>query len=137
MFLKCRICQKKLKRIIKFNKIALVGNFNRYKKREKKYPISLNYCTKCHHVQIGEIINSDKLFKNYLWETGVSKTNIELFNNLVKKIRKKIKRNNKILEIASNDGSFLRYLKKKYNCTLVGVDPAMNLAKKMKGIKIL
>ena len=38
----------------------------------------------------------------------------------------------KILEIASNDGSFLKFIKKKYKCTLVGVDPAMNLAKKLK-----
>ena len=58
-------------------------------------------------MQIGEIINSDKLFKNYFWETGVSKTNLDLFKNLIKKkIRKKINKGNKILEIASNDGSF-------------------------------
>ncbi len=137
MILKCRICGEKLKKIIKFNKISLVGNFNKNKKKERKYPISLNFCIECYHVQIGEVINSDKLFKNYFWETGVSKTNLDLFKNLIKKIRKKINKGNKILEIASNDGSFLKFIKKKYKCTLVGVDPAMNLAKKLKGIKII
>ena len=137
MILKCRICNKKLKKIINFNKISLVGNFNSSRKKEKKYPISLNFCTKCYHVQIGEIISSDKLFKNYLWETSISKTNLELFKDLIKKTRKKISNKNKVLEIASNDGSFLEFLKKKYKCTLVGVDPAKNLAKKLSGIKII
>ena len=95
MILKCRICGEKLKKIIKFNKISLVGNFNKNKKKERKYPISLNFCIECYHVQIGEVINSDKLFKNYFWETGVSKTNLDLFKNLIKKIRKKINNGNK------------------------------------------
>lgn len=126
----CRICNFKLKKIIDFGKIALVGNFLK-KKSQKKYKISLNYCQSCKHVQISEHLKPDLLFKNYLWETGVSKSNLLLLNNLLKKLKKSgINKNSKILEIASNDGSFIKILKKKFKSFIIGIDPAQNLAKK-------
>ncbi|OUV61079.1 MAG: hypothetical protein CBC82_06990 [Cellvibrionales bacterium TMED122] len=129
----CRICKNKLIRIIKFRNISLVGNFYRKKKSLKKYKISLNFCKICKHVQISEIINPDLLFKNYLWETGVSKTNINLIKTFIEKLKKfKIKKNSKILEIASNDGSLLDIVKKKFNCFVLGIDPAKNLIKNKK-----
>ena len=48
---KCRICNFKLKEIVNLGKIALVGNFTKNNKIQKKYNISLNYCIKCKHVQ--------------------------------------------------------------------------------------
>ena len=126
----CRVCNFKLKKIIDFGKIALVGNFSK-KKTRKKYKISLNYCKSCKHVQISEHLNPDLLFKNYLWETGVSRSNLFLLNDLLKKLKKSdINKNSKILEIASNDGSFLKILKKQFKSFVVGIDPAQNLAKK-------
>lgn len=134
----CRICKNKLIRIIKFRNISLVGNFYRKKKSLKKYKISLNFCKICKHVQISEIINPDLLFKNYLWETGVSKTNINLIKTFIEKLKKfKIKKNSKILEIASNDGSLLDIVKKKFNCFVLGIDPAKNLIKNKKKILLL
>ena len=73
---KCRICNHKIKRIIHLGKIALVGNFFKNKSNQKKYNISLNYCLNCKHVQISERLSPDLLFKNYLWETGISTSNI-------------------------------------------------------------
>ena len=100
------------------------------KKNFKKYKISLNFCKICKHVQISEILNPDLLFKNYLWETGVSKTNINLIKIFINKLSKsKINKNSKILEIASNDGSLLDFVKKKFKCFVIGIDPAKNLIK--------
>lgn len=128
---KCRICNGKNEEIINFGKIALVGNFFKKSKNLKKYEISLNFCKKCKHVQIKEILNPDLLFRNYLWETGVSKSNISLINDLSKKIEKfQIKKDSKLLEIASNDGSLLSHFKKKFKCYVIGVDPAKNLKNK-------
>ena len=134
---KCRICKFKLKKIINFGKIALVGNFPKKNIRLKKYNISLNYCLNCKHVQISEILNPNLLFKKYLWETGISKSNIKLMESLLLRLKKfNIKTSSKILEIASNDGSFIKILKKKYNSFIVGVDPASNLMNKIKNKKI-
>ena len=81
----CRICKGKLVRIFNFGKISLVGNFIRKFKKQKKYKISLNFCVKCKHVQIAEILNPNLLFKKYLWETAVSKSNIKLIEDIIKK----------------------------------------------------
>lgn len=130
----CRICSGNLKKIIKFNRISLVGEFLKNRKKQKKYPISLNYCKTCMHLQIAEIINPKKLFSNYLWETSVSSSNFKIFSDLVDSYKGQIKRKTKIFEVASNDGSFLIFLKKKFNCFTLGIDPAVNLKNKNKKI---
>jgi len=128
---KCRICSYNLEKIINFGKIALVGNFPRKKTQPKKYKISLNFCKKCKHVQISEALNPALLFKNYLWETSISNSNFTLMKNLLKKIKKLgISKKSKVLEIASNDGSFIQVLKKKFNPFIIGIDPAKNLVRK-------
>ena len=127
---RCRICRGKLIKIIDFGKIALVGDFPKKKIKQKKYKISLNYCKICKHVQIAEILNPNLLFKEYFWETGISKSNIYLMEGIIKKIKKfKINAKSKVLEIASNDGSFLELIKKKFKCFVLGIDPAKNLKK--------
>ncbi len=124
----CRICKGKLIKIIDLGKISLVGNFLRRLKKQKKFKISLNFCIKCKHVQIAEILNQDLLFKKYLWETGISVSNIKIIKDIIKKIKKYgVSKKSKILEIASNDGSFLNLINKKYKCLTVGIDPANNL----------
>ena len=126
----CRICKGKITKIVDLGKISLVGNFSRKFKKEKKFKISLNFCIKCKHVQIAEILNPNLLFKKYLWETGVSFSNINLIQDLIKKLKKYgISKQSKILEIASNDGSFLNLINKKYKCVAVGIDPATNFKK--------
>ena len=79
----CRICKGKITKIVDLGKISLVGNFSRKFKKEKRFKISLNFCIKCKHVQIAEILNPNLLFKNYLWETGVSLSNINLIQDLI------------------------------------------------------
>jgi SAM-dependent methyltransferase len=135
----CRICKKNLKLIIDLGKICLVGDFKNNKKKQKKYNISLNYCKSCKHVQISEHIKPDLLFKNYLWETGVSKSNISIIKNYFTILKKyKINQHSKLLEIASNDGSFVKKINNFFKCTVVGVDPAKNFKKKYpKNIKFI
>ena len=79
----CRVCKRGIKKIIDYGKQALVGTYERNKKNlnsEKKFPLTLNFCQNCSHVQIKEILEPNILFKNYAWETGVSKTNISIIN---------------------------------------------------------
>lgn len=127
---KCRICEGRLIKIISLNKICLVGNFLKLKKKQKRYPISLNYCNKCFHIQIAEIISPKKLFSNYLWETGISKSNYDIFRDIAFQYKSKINKKTKVFEIASNDGSFLKFLRKKFSCMTVGIDPAANFLNK-------
>ena len=133
----CRICKQKIREIVNLGKISLVGNFLKKRLKQKKYKISLNYCISCKHVQISERLNPDLLFKHYLWETGVSTSNIKILTNFLLKLKKfGINKKSKIIEIASNDGSFIKILKKKFSSQVIGIDPAQNLAKKANQQKI-
>ena len=130
---KCRICKGKLIKIVDLGKISLVGEFTRKIIKQKKYKISINFCSDCKHMQIAEILNPNLLFKKYLWETGVSTSNIKLIKNLLKKIKKYgISKKSKVFEIASNDGTFLNLINNKYHCLAVGIDPAENFKKKIR-----
>ena len=130
---KCRICNNQLISILNFKKVALSGNFLKKKeiKKEKKYPLSIGVFKKCKHLQIQNLINPKKLFNHYEWETGVSKSNIELILDLLKNLKKNFNLNNKskVFEIASNDGTLLKEAKNRYKSFILGIDPAKNLLK--------
>ena len=58
------------------------------------------------------------------------KSNLSLINNYLKIFKKfKINKNSKLIEIASNDGSFVKKIYNFYKCKVVGVDPAQNFKK--------
>ena len=130
---KCRICSGKIISILNFKKVALSGSFLKRENitKEKKYKLSAGVCENCKHFQIENLVNPKKLFSHYIWETGISKKNIELIIELLKylKFRYKLNNKSKVFEIASNDGVLLKEAKKKYNCNVLGIDPAKNLLK--------
>ena len=137
----CRICNKKLKKVINYKKVALAGNFlNKDQiKNEKKYQLTLMVCVNCKHLQVKEKIDPKILFpKNYVWQTGISITNVNLIKNLLSKLDSKfiINKKSKFLEIASNDGTLLKEVKKKFNSNVLGIDPAKNLKNILKKNKI-
>ena len=128
----CRICRGRLKTIINLGRIALVGEFLKMPDlKSNRYEINLCYCKKCKHVQISEHINPNKLFRKYLWETGISSSNLDIISKMIKKLKTfKINKFSKVFEIACNDGSFLKALNEKLGCMMVGIDPAKNLSQK-------
>lgn len=130
---KCRICNNKLISVLNFKKVALSGSFLKKNeiKKEKKYPLSIAVCKNCKHLQIQNLINPQKLFNHYEWETGVSKSNIDLILSLLKSLKKNFNLNkkSKIFEIASNDGTLLKEAKNEYKSFVLGIDPAKNLMK--------
>ena len=129
---KCRICSyKQFTDILSFKDVALSGSFlKKIKlKYEKKYPLTLVICNNCKHIQINQVVKPDILFKKYLWETSISSHNQKLIINLSKVIYKYKKNNIKIFEIASNDGTCLKILEEKLNAKVMGIDPAINIAK--------
>tara|TARA_Y200000002_G_scaffold42936_2_gene31212 strand:+ start:1237 stop:2463 length:1227 start_codon:yes stop_codon:yes gene_type:complete len=130
---KCRICSNKLITILNFKKVALSGSFlekNQISK-ERKYPLSVAVCKSCKHLQIQNLVEPKKLFNHYDWETGVSKSNVELIQGLLTSLHKDFNLNQKgkIFEIASNDGTLLEQVKNKYDHFVLGIDPAKNLLK--------
>ena len=94
----------------------------------KKFPISLSWCSNCKNVQTNEVVLPKLLWSDFTYLSGQTKDIIKHFEVLTKKIirRFKLKANDLILDIGSNDGTFLKFFKKN-KFKVLGVDPAKNL----------
>jgi hypothetical protein len=131
----CRICGSiKLKKIINLNDQPPANSLHKKNVSIKNVPLELLYCLKCHTAQLSATVNPKYLFNNYLWLTSTSTTAKKYSDFFFNKINQKIKERSFIVEIASNDGTFLRPFKKSGH-KILGVDPAkniVNIAKKQK-----
>lgn len=104
---------------------------NSYKKErgnpEETFPLAINRCDHCFHVQLTHQVNPELMFKDYAYVSGTSKTQLEYFNWFVEEIVKSYGRTPKsVLDIGCNDGSFLNAWGGTGASTF-GVDPAENL----------
>ncbi len=128
----CRLCNSKnLKKVFDLGRTPLANSYLKIEisKKLRKYPLKLNYCNNCGHLQLTHSIKPSKMFSNYLYKTNTSKKNFLHFKSYANEIKKMFKnRNTKILDIASNDGTFLNFFEKKKFFRL-GIDPAKILKK--------
>ena len=92
---------------------------------EETYPLRLNFCPDCTHLQLSHSVNPDLLFKDYLYVSGTSVTGAEHFKNFVQ-FTEKYTTGKNVLDVACNDGTQLKFYKDQgYNT--YGIDPALNL----------
>jgi len=117
------ICKNKLKQKINFGRLPLINNYKK-KKNLIKYPTVVSQCSDCGLIQLKYSVPDKMLFpKNYSYLSGNSKEKIYNFMSLIEKIQKLSKKKNpKILDIGSNDGSFLNLAKKK-GFKVLGIEP--------------
>lgn len=118
------MCQKdSIEEMINFGKHPIT-KFLLEKQDDKydTYPIVLVHCTNCGHIQLRDAIPSDKLYgKSVNLSSWKNQPHIPRIVQLIKKLS--IGKKNRILEIGSNDCSFLRTLQDEGYKRLTGVDP--------------
>jgi SAM-dependent methyltransferase len=98
---------------------------------ELTFPLILNRCTECSHLQLSHAVDPDLLFRNYLYVSGTSKTLLEYFKwfaeyNILEFELRNGRKPDSVLEIACNDGTQLNVYKD-MGLVTYGVDPATNL----------
>ena len=94
---------------------------------EEFYPLALNICPNCSHLQLSHAVNPDLLFKNYLYVSGTSQTLRDHFDWFAKFTFDYFDTTpHTVLDIACNDGSQLNSFKQ-LGLTTYGIDPAENL----------
>ena len=141
---KCRICYKEeLKLITNLGKQPISNQFISKKNSKKiiydKVPLKVLKCYNCGLVQLSNTVNSNQIYREYWYRSGVNLTMREALKDIKKASLKliKLKENDLIIDIGCNDGTLLNYFNhKKYQ--LVGFDPALNLSsnnEKFKRIK--
>ena len=138
---KCRISKdKKLKLVCDFGKIKLTGIFpSKPNSLIPETPLQVMYSEKSKLLQLNHNYNFNNLFgSNYGYRSGLNNSMINHLKQKSEKLKKKIKLENgdKILDIGSNDGTFLNFFSK--NIIREGCDPTSKKFKKFynKGIKI-
>lgn len=106
----------------------LANSFRKTKdEKDDFFPLAINHCNKCYHVQLSHGVNPDLLFKNYLYVSGTAKTQLEYFDWFANLAIEEYGGTPKdVLDIGCNDGSQLDYFKQKGIKTF-GIDPAKNL----------
>jgi len=123
----CVCCGKSnLSLVLDLNNQPLANSYHKDDEILEEYPLGLNLCDDCYHLQLTHIVNPDLLFKNYLYCSGTSQTlrdNFEWFSNFVLEEAPVSK---SVLDIACNDGTQLDCFKEKGVGTY-GIDPAENL----------
>ena len=133
----CVCCGKNdLSLALDLNTQPLANSYHKEDEVLEEYPLGLNLCKDCYHLQLTHIVNPDLLFKDYLYVSGTSQTlkdNFEWFTDFVLEYTANCRWNwpnprvQSVLDIACNDGSQLDCFKKKQAIETFGVDPAENL----------
>ena len=96
------------------------------KNKERKYRLIVCFNEKNKLVSIKKTFSSKMMFNNkYPYRSSMSQTMQKSFKELSQQIKKEIKPK-KILEIGSNDGSFLKNFKKDIS---IGIEPCANVEK--------
>ena len=123
----CVCCGKSnLSLVLDLNNQPLANSYHKEDEILEEYPLGLNLCDDCYHLQLTHIVNPDLLFKNYLYCSGTTQTlrdNFEWFSNFVLEDAPVCK---SVLDIACNDGTQLDCFKEK-GVETYGIDPAENL----------
>ena len=140
----CRNCNSKsFFKISKIGKQPISSLFLKTKKKIKNYSLDLYKCKFCNLVQLSKIPNLKDMYgSDYGYKTSVSNLMINHLKEKFIKLKKYslYKKKSNILDIGSNDGTFLNFFSKyKKNLNLYGIDPSASafLKNYKKGIKII
>lgn len=89
------------------------------------YPLALNFCISCSHLQLTHVVSRERIFRNYQYLSGTSETLKKDFENFAQHITVKHGVSS-VLDVACNDGSQLDAFKN-LGWETTGIDPAQNI----------
>jgi 2-polyprenyl-3-methyl-5-hydroxy-6-metoxy-1,4-benzoquinol methylase len=95
---------------------------------EDIYPLAVNRCVNCDHLQLTHVVNPDLIYRHYLYVSGTSQTYLEYMNWYAEFVNSHFSSypEKSVLDIGCNDGSQLDAFQR-LGYTTFGVDPAENL----------
>ena len=72
---KCLCCDGELMPLLDWGNLPLANNYN----VKETYPLKLNQCKNCFHLQLDESVDPEILFRDYPYHSGTSKTSMDYF----------------------------------------------------------
>lgn len=128
---KCSICRADLIKILDLGQLPLANHLLRkeeLRNKEKKYKLTLMLCHFCGLVQLGQIVSPEIMYKDYLYIPSMSRTLVAHFEELCEQICQTKKKIKFVVDVGSNDGTLFGFFKNK-GCSVLGIDPAENIAR--------
>ena len=93
---------------------------------EKTYPLAVQLCKKCYHLQLNFSVPQEEIYKNYLYLSGTSNTLSQYCDWFASHVTKEIGKVGSVIDIGCNDGTQLDYFKN-LGWDTYGIDPAENI----------
>jgi len=127
--MKCRITKKKCNVFLDLGKMPLANGFLKKNfKNEYFFPLKVGFSKSLDLVQLMKCPNPKKMFnKDYPFYTSSSMHMVNHFRKYAEWIKKKyLKNDGSILEIGSNDGTFLKNFNKNFK---IGFEPSRSVHK--------
>jgi hypothetical protein len=124
----CRSCKSRnIKNAFSLGSQSLTGVFpNKKNLNISKGELSLVFCKNCSLLQLENSFNPEEMYgENYGYMSSLNQSMFNHLKNKVNYLKKKIQLNYRdiVIDIGSNDGTFLSFFDKKFD--LIGVDPTI------------
>ena len=125
----CRNCKSaNLRKLFSLGRLKFTGKFLLKNKFIPSGVLELIICKNCKLVQLRDNFNPSYMYNNeYGYRTGINLTMTNHVKKVVNKLTKiaSIKKNEAVLDIASNDATLLNFYNKR-SITTFGIDPLVN-----------
>ena len=102
----------------------------RLSKSEKIFPLVVNFCKGCSHLQLNFVVSPDALFRNYVYVSGTSTVMVQHLKAYAQEavLLVDLQKEDFVFEFGSNDGTLLNHFKTLGFDNVLGMDPAENIA---------
>lgn len=157
----CRICGTKTESLLDLGNQQLANSYTKFCKKldynplhiniENEYPLHLQLCENCFHVQLNCVVSPDLLFKHYVYVSDTNNTLRDYFDYFALNSILRWSENSevtesdigeiRVIDVGCNDGSQLdayTNLSKNsgINITTIGIDPSINIYENISSKKI-
>ena len=125
----CRICKAQTRRILDLGESPPANAFNDAPTfAQASFPLVLEVCVACGNLQLHDCMDAQVLYRNYLYTTPDSQTLRTHYEKLYAYLAQRayLRPDSFVLEVGSNSGLFLQYLKPRV-ARVLGIDPAANI----------
>ncbi len=98
---------------------------------QPNFPLDVFFCEECSHVQLLDVVDPDVLFSDYIYESGTTPVFVRHFQGYAADLVGEfaLPRGALAVDIGSNDGTLLRFLKEA-GLDVLGIDPAREIARR-------
>ena len=125
----CRSCDSSLIQVLSLGDQRITGWLDHPDEAGPVAPLDLMLCSnsECRLLQLGHTVNSDLLFRNYYYRSGMNQTMRDALADITTQAQKKVvlEPRDTVVDIGANDGTLLNTYPQ--GITKIGFEPALNL----------